>query len=180
MKDIEKYLLSEVKKMEGRIITIGLNSEAVFKEIEKNDKITECMAMNSTLYDKGGSKGFFKRNKTLSAKRLRKKFKKKKHTNLIMNIKHIEKNIKTVLRDSIYITSCNVYIYGAKRDFDVELLKKRYKRYNVDITYKEYKQSYVMKIDTSKAKNNKILDIFYYVGDSLYNGIELFSDFLVN
>ena len=179
MTELEKHLAKEIKKMSGKIITIGLN-DSLFRYIENNSAITECMSMNSTIYDKSDSRGFFSFNKTLSANKLRKKFKKKKHTNLIMNIKHIEKNIKTVIRDSIYITKDNVYIYGAKKDFDVDLLKKRYKRYKVDIDYTEYKNSYVMKIDVKKAKNNKIKDIFYYLGDTIHNGIELFSDFLVN
>lgn len=179
MTDIEKHLSKEIKKMSGKIITIGI-SDKLLECIENNNSITECMAMNSTIYDKGDGKRFFSFNKILSANKLRKKFKKKKHTNLIMNIKHIERNIKTVIRDSIYITKDTVYIYGAKKDFDVELLKKRYNRYKVEIDYNEYKNSYVMKIDVKKAKNNKIKDIFYYLGDTIYNGVEIFSDFLVN
>ena len=179
MTDIDRYLIKEIRKMHGKIISIGLN-DTLLSVIEKNPNILECMAMNSTIYDNGDGKGFLSFNKILSANKLRKKFKKKRHTNLIMNIKHVKKNIKTVLRDSIYITKENVYIYGAKKDFDVDLLKKRYKRYKVNIEYNEYKNSYVIKIDVRKAKNNKIKDIFYYLSDTIYNGIEIFSEFLVN
>ena len=103
------------------------------------------------------------------------------HTNLIMNIEHISNILKTIIRDSIYITSKSIYIYGVKDCVDIELIKKRYnKRYKTKIDCYEYKNSFVMKIDATQAKNNKILDVFYYFFDTLYNAIELFSDFLVN
>ena len=178
MLEVDKYLAKEIANMKGKLITIGLSNK-LLGCIEKNQAIVECMAMDATEYDKNKNYGLFGPTKVLGLKKIRKKFKKKKHHILIMNIKHIKRNVKTIIRDSIYITKENIYIYGAKKDFDVELLKKRYKRYKVIIDYTEYKNSYVLKINVTKAKNHKILDMFYYISDSIYNGVELFSDFLV-
>lgn len=180
MKEVNSYLIKEIKKMDGKIIIIGLDNEKILNSIEANPNIIECMSLNSTSYD-NSKEGKAGRGKVLSVNKLRKKFKKKKHTNLIMNIEHIKDVLKTVIQDSIYITNKTIYIYGIKECVETNLLKKRYsKRYKTEIDCYEYKDSFVMKIDVTKAKNNKILDMFYYITDTIYNGIELLSDFLVN
>ena len=91
MKDVGNYLVSEVKNMEGKIITIGLDIDKVFTAIEKNTNIVECMTLNSTLYETSDIRRLIRRNKTLSASKLRKKFKKKKQPQLIRLLLCIDK-----------------------------------------------------------------------------------------
>ena len=43
----------------------------------------------------------------------------------------------------------------------------------------DFKDEIIIIIDNTKSKNNFFKDILYFILDTLYNGIELLSDFLV-
>lgn len=176
MKDIVKL----IESLKGSMIGIGLEEKELLDAIEKNDAIYECALLNSiALENEEKRKRIPGRKRRLAIRKLRKKFKKKKHQVMLINYKHIEDYLKTVVRDTIYITDGDVYIYGLGED-EVELLKSRYQRYHVTMDIKKRKKGYLMTIHVGMAKPHFILDRFYFLFDTLSNGVRLLSDFLVN
>lgn len=169
------------KNLTGNIITIGLENKTVLEILDKNDKINDLYSMqfNGKKRTKKKEKTK-KRAKTISIKKIRKIFKKKKIDYIICNIEDINRFLRTFIKDSIYINKNKIYIYGNKNNIDVELLEKRYKRYNVKINITEYDKDILMEIDTTKASNKFFKDIFYNIFDILYTVYNTIGDILIN
>lgn len=177
MKEMYQELTLQAKKLVGCLLGIGINNDQLMQAIQNNDQIKNCDFLNSLAVGPviNGPK-----LKIININKLRKRYKKKRINYLICNYSEIKSYLKTFIKDSIYITSQTIYLFGTKSEIDFNLVMKRYKRYAVQISKLEYKETFILIIDVSKAKNNKIMDFFYYINDSFYNVIELLSDFLVN
>lgn len=168
------------KKVNGKVLTIGLDYSTVEKVLDKNENITELFSMkfNGKKRTKKYEKG--KRGKTISIKKIRKIFKKKRIDVIICNIEDIDRFLRTFIRDSVYINKNKLYIYGNKDVIDIELLEKRYKRYKTEVNITEYKKEILMEIDNSNAYNNKLKDILYNISDIGYNIVNSIGDLLIN
>ncbi len=165
-----KELIKIIRNLDGRVLGIGLD-ENLIKEIEINDKITECDLLNS--HSKGKSK-FSLFNKTIRIKKIRKIFKKKKIDYIICNYDDINKYFNTFIKDSIYINKRKIFYFG---NIDIELLKTRYGRYDTNIVIKSKN---LIEIDCSKAKNNFFKDNYYRLKDFKSKLIEVIGDILMN
>lgn len=169
------------KEVSGNVITIGLEYKTVLDELDKNEKIKELYSMqfNGKKKIKNKEKGK-KRNKVVSIKKIRKIFKKKKIDYIICNIEDINRFLRTFIRDSVYINKSKLYIYGSKNNIDLELIEKRYNRYNVIINVTEYEKEVLVEIDNTKAFNKLFKDIFYNIIDILYSIYNIIGDLLIN
>lgn len=177
-------LISELKKIckdfSGNILTIGLDFPTVEQVLEKNTNIKKSYSMTfngkkrTKKYEKGS------RGKIISIKKIRKIFKKKKIDYIICNIEDIEKFLRTFIKDSVYINKNKLYIYGYKKSIDLELLEKRYGRYNTKIEVLEFENQILIAIDNSESKNNKVKDFFYNISDLGYSLVNLIGDLLIS
>ncbi len=169
------------KEVSGNVITIGLEYKTVLDELDKNEKIKELYSMqfNGKKKIKNKEKGK-KRNKVVSIKKIRKIFKKKRIDYIICNIEDINRFLRTFIRDSVYINKSKLYIYGSKNNIDLELIEKRYNRYNVIINVTEYEKEVLVEIDNTKAFNKLFKDIFYNIIDILYSIYNIIGDLLIN
>ena len=107
-------------------------------------------------------------------------FKKKKIDFIICNFEDIGRFLRTFIKDSVYINKSKLYIYGYTKDIDLELLEKRYKRYNTKIEILEFENQILITIDNSNAKNNPFKDFGYYICDIGYSLINLIGDLLIS
>ena len=169
------------KEISGNVITIGIDYKTVLDELDKNEKIVNLYSMqfNGKKRSKKKEKGK-KRDKIVSIKKIRKIFKKKKIDYVICNIEDINRFLRTFIRDSVYINKEKLYIYGSKNNIDLELIEKRYNRYNVTINITEYDKDVLVEIDNTKAFNNALKDIFYNIVDILYSIYNAIGDLLIN
>ena len=149
------------KEISGNVVTIGVDYKTVLDELDKNEK---------------GKK----RDKIVSIKKIRKIFKKKRIDYIICNIEDINRFLRTFIRDSVYINKEKLYIYGSKNNIDLELIEKRYNRYNVIINITEYDKDVLVEIDNTKAFNNVLKDMFYNIADILYSIYNAIGDLLIN
>lgn len=169
------------KNLSGNVITIGIDYKTVLDEIDKNEKIINLYSMQfngkkrSRKKEKGKKKG-----KIVSIKKIKKIFKKKRIDYIICNIEDVNRFLRTFIRDSVYINKTKLYIYGSKNNVDLELIEKRYNRYNVNINITEYDKDVLVEIDNTKAFNNFFKDIFYNVIDILYTIYNTIGDLLIN
>ncbi len=169
------------KEISGNVITIGIDYKTVLDELDKNEKIVNLYSMqfNGKKRSKEKEKGK-KRDKIVSIKKIRKIFKKKKIDYVICNIEDINRFLRTFIRDSVYINKEKLYIYGSKNNIDLELIEKRYNRYNVTINITEYDKDVLVEIDNTKAFNNALKDIFYNIVDIFYSIYNAIGDLLIN
>lgn len=180
MEKIYSLLRKEFKNNSGSVLGIGIMDQKLIDIIDQNSKITFCDLLNDPKVKKEKTKRkLFNFTKRVSPKALRKRYKKKSIDYVICSYELINPYIKYFIKDSIYITNKEVYLYAKKDEIDLELIKKRYSRYNVEIDIQEYKIDTLITIKTNKAKNYFFKDKLYFITDSLYNFIELISNYLL-
>ncbi len=176
---MEKYLIREVKKLEGNLLGLGINNDKIKDAIKTNNKILNCYLLEETpsVFKKNKIQ-LINKQKKINIKKITKTFKKKRIDNTICNFKTISPFLKTFIRDSIYMNKNNIYIYGTDEDYD--LIIKRYKRYTKDIEVKKEKNSFLLIINTKNTKTSKIKDIGYWWKDTLENIVDALTALLVN
>ena len=172
---MEKFLLNEVKKMEGTLLGIGLVNEKIKTAISKNDKITICNILEENSKRKSKKLKANKTNITVNIKKLRKTFHQKKTDNIICNLEVVEPYLKTFVRDSVYINRGKLYIYGKKED--LEKVKLKYMRYTDDIIINEEN---VLIVNNKNTKNNWFKDLGYWWKDTLDNLLDMLTLILAN
>lgn len=177
-------LISELrnicKDFSGSVLTIGVDYPTVNQVLEKNDKINKNFSMSfngkkrTRKYEKGS------RGKIVSIKKIRKIFKQKRIDYILCNIEDIGKFLRTFIRDSVYINKNKLYIYGYKKDIDLELIEERYGRYNTKIEILEIDNQLLIIIDNTNSKNNKFKDFFYNISDIGYSLVNVIGDILIS
>lgn len=160
---MQEKLLSKIKEMKGNLLVIGIADEKIIKAIETNDDITICNFLDSNAGKGIKSK---KRGKRVNIKKIRRIFKRKTVDYIICDINVMSKYFRYFIKDSIYLCKKEVIYIGNTSDYDLDILISRYKRYKVLTELKKYKEKFLLIISTDQAKNNKIKDIFYFLGDT--------------
>lgn len=163
-----------LKQAHGNVLGIGLDEKCV-AIIEQNDNITECNLLNS--YSKATASSGKKKGKTITIKKIRKYFKKKKVDIIMCYYEEINKYLNSFVKDSIYINKETLCFFG---NLDKEEIAKRYNRYETVINFKDYKDGSIVIIDNSKAKNNRLKEVFYSIIDTIHKIIIFIGDILMN
>lgn len=175
--EIISYLRKYIKSMHGKVIGIGLDNEKIIEEIAKNNKILNCDLLNSIDIKSSDCKG--KKTKKKYIKKLRKEYKKKNINYMIINSIKIDKYLKKIIMDSIYINKGDIYYY-MNNEYEKDRIIKKYKRYNTSIKILKCDDGYIIKINTSNAKNNFFKDIIYYIVDTISNIADTIGDLLIS
>lgn len=204
---MEQTIIKKIKKMEGTFLGIGIENSKIIETI-KNHDFTEIMFLEgkntftpvAKTKNKSHKKNLFKSDHTIkgektkeksylaklfefngketaNVKKLRKSFKKKKIKNIICNYEYIKNYTKQFVRDSVYLNSGSIYIYGSKEDIS-DIISK-YKRYTKKIEEIEDEKEFLLIVDNSKAKNNKIKDLGYYIYDTGVSVANVIADLLI-
>ena len=98
---------------------------------------------------------------------------------MIINMEEVIKYYKYIIKDTIYLTNNLIYIYSTNK-IDKEFIIKKYKRYNVKITYTDYKNGYIIVIDNTNGKNNRLKDMLYFISDTFNNIAEFIGSLLIS
>lgn len=169
-----------IKKIEGNVLVIGLDNNLIDK-FEKNNKVNlyAIYSNKSTNMFSKGKKKETNKGKNINIKKLRKYINKKSVDYLIYNIDEIKDYYKYIIKDTIYLNNNVIYAYCSK-EIDKDFIINRYKRYNVEIEYIEYKNSYLFIIDNKNGKNNFVKDILYFIKDTFYNAAEAIGNLLIS
>ena len=165
------------KCLSGNVLGIGVDQK-IAEIIQNNDRILNCDLINSKISSVNTGKK--EKQKKISAKKLRKIFKKKKVDYIICNIEEMKKYLKTFIRDSVYINKDILYIYNIKNNELKEELIKKYKRYNTKIEEIKDNENIILKIDNKESKTNKLKDIKYSIIDTAISTFNIISDLLMN
>lgn len=163
-----------VNKLSGKIIVIGTFDENLEQLISENKNILSCDHLTNESKKGNGKKG---KIKNINIKKIKKKYKIKKHDFILCNVQDIIKYQKTFIKDSIYITKNEVYLFG-KKDL-IEEINEKYKRYTNEIEKNRLKEGVILKVKTN-FKPSKLKNIYYYIYDTTLNIIDLISDILIS
>ena len=174
---VNSTLIKYVKNMKGSLVAIGIKDTSIIEEIDKNNKITMCDLLNSvSLKSKTTSK---KRQKKKYVKRLKKQYKKKNIDYMIINTDEVEKLLKNIIKDTIYINDKEIYYYS-KRKTILDIIEKRYNRYTKNTEIVKYEDGYILKINTKDTKNNFFKEVLYYILDTFSNAADIIADILIS
>lgn len=174
---IGKELLNKVRTIKGNLLVIGLDDEHVIKAIEKNGAITICNSLESKT---GSNSKSTNRERIVSIKKIRRVFKRKRIDYVMCNARDIKRHMRYFIKDSIYICKKEVILYGSNKDYDVDVLIKRYKRYKVTIDLKNDAEQFLLTINTEKAKNKRIKEKIYFIHDTFSEISDFITDVLVH
>ena len=170
-----------IKKVEGNVLTIGLD-DSLLDKFKKNNKVNLYC-----IYSSENNGGLFSRDKKkktnqgkqINIKKLRKYLKKKSAKYIILNIDEVMKYYKYIIRDTIYLNNNLIYVYSPN-NLEKDFIISRYKRYNVKIESINYKNGYIITINNTQGKNNYFKDKWYFIKDTLYNIAEYIGNVLVS
>ena len=170
-----------IKKVEGNVLVIGLDDKLIDK-FDKNNKVNLY-----AIYSNNNNKGMFSKQKkkqtnkgkTINIKKLRKYINKKSVDYLICNFEEMIQYYKYIIKDTIYLNNNIIYIYSTNK-IDKEFIIEKYKRYNVEVIFTDYKNGYIITIDSKNAKNKFFKDKVYFIKDTLYNIAEIIGNIMVS
>lgn len=174
-------MFNELKKIissiSGSLLMIGIDDDKIQTLANNNEKISyfDILTKNEK------SKGFgFGKNKTINIRKLKNKYKPKSLDYILVDYDSIKKYIRFFVRDSVSINAKELYIIGKVESVDVQLIEKRYSRYNVKITKKVIDKDIIITIDNTKSKNKIIMDSWYLVKDTLFIAVDAIGDLLAS
>lgn len=176
----EKKIREIAQELSGTVMAMGIDSKLVLDDLEKNKRIEQCALLDCI--EVMPIDGMKKRNKKIPLKKLRKKVGKKKIDTILCRIDTIDRYWRYFIRDSIYMTKGEIIYFGKLDEFtiDKEEFQKRYQRYkNVNVLFEENSEGILIHVKVNGAKNRFLFDKLYFIRDSLYQGIQLLGDYLV-
>lgn len=171
MKKIENELKEIIKVMNGKLLLIGNYSNKLKEIIDNNENILFCDELTSNVVD-GKGKG---KTKRLNIKKIKKHYKKNKINNTIVNFEEVKEYKNTFVKDSTYITKGNIIVIDKNSD---ETISNMYKRYTKDIKIINCLDGKIFVINSSKAKNNKIKDMYYFIHDLIIDIFDTIGNLL--
>lgn len=164
----------------GNILGIGLNDKELLDIIDNNKKIIKCDILNNNSIGIGKDNSKGPKSKTINIKNIKRVFKKKKTDLVICDYKHINKYLKTFVKDSVYITKGNIVMYGKFTNLELEKLISLYNRYEIKNIIINEKNNYVIKFEINNVKTNKLKDFGYLIIDCLSELYDIVTDLLVS
>lgn len=177
---MKNELLKIIKSFSGNVFTLGITDKDIIDSIQSNSNIDHFLMLNINKKIEYDESINYKPVKNVKIKKIKKKNKRKKIDFTLCEISDCKAHFKTFINDTIYFTKKKVYYYGKTDEYDLDDLIKKYSRYNVIITITKYSDEFILEIDTSCAKTNKIKSIFYRIIDSISSFFDFLTDFLLS
>lgn len=179
--NLKSYLEILLKAVEGNVIVIGIRDQHLLEVLDASDKVDFCYTLNADTEEETKKKRWgISREKTISIKKFRKVFKKKRIDNIICNIEDMEKYLKIFVKDSVYIGRGKIYYFGKIRKIDQAKLSDLYKRYKITYHEEKLKDGKIVEIGLKDAKTYRIKEILYRIHDVVVSAANLVSDYLVH
>lgn len=168
---MNKEIKKKIEMFEGTVVGIGLE-EKWKQEIEKNKKVIKADFLDRDVPFKTHDKKEKKTGKTINIKNLKKIFPKKVDY-LFVYQESIQKEEKTFIPDSLFITKKQIIIYGKNKEW----LQKYEQFQKVDLIKIE-KDSFLALIDRNHYKPSRIKSKSYYIKETIIQFMDELSNFL--
>lgn len=178
---MKSELIKIIKGFSGNIFTLGVVDNDLIKLVQNNNNIEKFLMLNINQSIQYETSDNYKPTKNVKITKIRKRNKKKKIDYSLCEISDCKDHFRTFINDTIYFNKKDIYYYGNIDEYDIDLLIKKYRRYNVVINITKFSNGeFILKIDTSKAKTNKLKNIFYKIVDFFESVIDGLTNFLLS
>ncbi len=178
---MKQELLKIIKNIKGNVFTLGIVDKDLISAIQNNPQIEHFLMLNinqTVEYDKSDN---YKPTKKIKINKIKKKNKKKKIDYTICEISDCKAHFRTFINDTIYFNKNKIFYYGSIDEYDLDDLIKKYRRYNVIINVLKFENGeFILEIDTTKAKTNKLKAIIYRFIDFFIMLFDFLTDFLLS
>lgn len=178
---LKQELLKIIKNINGNIFTLGIVDNDLIKAIQNNSQIKHYLMLNinqTVEYEKSDK---YKPTKKIKIKNIKKKNKKKKIDYTICEISDSKEHFSTFINNTIYFNRNKIFYYGNVDEYDLDDLIKKYRRYNVIINITKYPNNeFILGIDTTKAKTNKLKALIYRFIDFFIMIFDFLTEFLLS
>lgn len=178
---MKQELLKIIKDFNGNVFTLGIIDKELIKAIQSNTKILHFLMLNINQTVEYESSANYKPTKRIKIKKIRKKNKKKRIDYTLCEISDCKEHFRTFINDTIYFNKNKIFYYGKTSEYDLDVLIKKYRRYNVTINLIKYpNDEFILEIDTTKAKTNKLKNLFYRFIDFFAMLFDYLTEFLIS
>ena len=170
-----------IKDLSGNVFTLGIVDNDLIEAVQNNKNIEQFMMLNINQKIEYKDSPNYKPTKNIKISKIKKKNKKKKIDYSICEISDCKDHFITFINDTIYFNKKIIYYYGDESEFDLNLLIKKYHRYKVKVNLTKFKDGkFILEIDTTKAKTNKIKGLFYKIIDLFWLIVDCLTNFLLS
>lgn len=177
---LESGIKNNLKDIYGSLSIFGKMYDSILSFINKNKRVISCDLISEYSFIKSGNSTKNGKIKKFNIKKIRKIYGKNGIDTVVINLDEFDKYKKTLIRDSSYIAGKNIIIFSCNKDYDYEMIIKRYKRYKCSCNFFEYENGVIVNIDSTFSSQNRVLNKFYFVKDTLYDVSEAISNFIIN
>jgi len=178
---LKQDLLKVISNFKGNVFTLGIVDNDLISAIQNNTKIGHYLMLNINQTIEYAKSDKYKPTKRIKIKKIKKKSKKKNIDYTLCEISDCKEHFQTFINDTIYFNKDKIFYYGNINEYDLDVLIKKYRRYNVIINITKYSNDeFILEIDTSKAKTNKFKNIFYRFIDFFTMIFDYLTDFLLS
>lgn len=178
---MKSELLEIIKNLNGNIFTLGIIDKDLILAIQNNPQISHFLMLNINQHVEYEKSNNYKPTKPIKIKKIKKKNRKKRIDYTICEISDCKDHFQTLINDTIYFTKTKIFYYGKITDYDIELLIKKYRRYNVIIKLTKFpNDEFILEVDTTKAKTNKLKSLFYRIVDFFALIFNFLTEFLIS
>lgn len=178
---MKQELLKIIKDIKGSVFTLGIVDKDLISAIQNNPQIEHFLMLNinqTVEYEKSDN---YKPTKKIKIQKIKKKNKKKKIDYTICEISDCKDHFRTFINDTIYFNKNRIFYYGNIDEYDLDDLIKKYRRYNVIINITKFENGeFILEIDTTKAKTNKLKALIYRFIDFFIMLFDFFAEFLLS
>lgn len=170
---IEKELTNQIENLKGKLLVIGTFSDKIIDSIEANENIIFCdILSNNNNSDSTDTKS--KNNSYIKVEELKKKYKKKKITDIICDYNDVEICFPIFFKDVFSIFNNNLYLY-IKKDKSTNLEKNLNK---LSINYEKKEDSNYFLYIIKNKKISIIKSNLIYLQNKLEVIIEMLSNIM--
>lgn len=172
IKEINKV----VKNLTGNILTIGFTSDAEFiTKLDNSKKVNNVFTLTNKDDLEKNKKGRLFAGKIVSIKKIKKLFKNKKISYILIELSSVDKFLSTIIKNSIDIANKNVYIFLDSNKIEHMELKKRYERYGCECIMKNN----VLNVNCENVKTKKLQNFKFFLKDLNYDIQEILAYILI-
>lgn len=164
-----KELKNIISKMEGTLLAVGIADQSIVNAINDNEKIINPYTLEDkpTITKEERKKG----TKNVKFRKL-KKVLKNKMDYVLCDVNGLNFNLRSFISHSYNLSNKKIIYYGTYDQYDVDILEKKYKRYNVKTKRMDFDNQFILIIDTINLKPNFIVKIVFSIIDLLLDFIE--------
>lgn len=159
-----------IKKLDGKLLCIGINNKNISKTIEENKQITFCHMLTNDSEDDGNDGS----NITINIRDINKKY--KNIDNLIINLDSTKKYLYYFLKYLLILSTKKVIFYTKSKHL-IDKVVSRANKFNYEIKIEEKNNKYILIINTKK--HYKIKGRILFCIDLMLNEIDKVTDILI-